>query len=493
MNEPGGAVSGILNNPVTGWLVAAAISLGYFFQAQFTNPVIIEYDAHFHIRYAQQIWESGTLLPLSWLPFSIFADYPVDNHFLYHLLLLPFTFGDLILGSKISTALFASFMALAFYGVLRSQKIACPLFWLIVLFASSSGFLFRMSLGRVQSLSLLMLLLSVICLLNRRHIALFVLSFLYVWLYLSAAVFMPMLAVCFALATWITDHEIDWKLLLAAFAGYVAGVVINPFSPADVGFLVNDILLKLNDFEVSVGGEWYPYKTWSLVTESTVALACTLIGLLLPALSGRRWSHRTLFIFLISLVFLLATMKSKRFIEYWPAFSVMFCAFSVRDIWQWPRLAASPYFRAGLIIALIFPLHVTHKNLADDLTDAQLTHRYQGGATWIAGNTQPGEIIFNSDWDLFPMLFFYAPKNNYIAGMDPAYLAEHDPSLYKLWDDITDGDINRPSRDILNRFGSRIVLATPDEEDFIKRLFDDPNAILQYRDAHCLVFSLQPF
>ena len=145
-----------------------------------------------------------------------------------------------------------------------------------------------------------------------------------------------------------------------------------------------------------------------------------------------------------------------------------------------------------MVIVLIFPLYLTHKNLVDDLTDAQLTHRYEGGASWIAQNTEPGEMIFISDWDLFPMLFFHAPKNNYVAGMDPAYLAEYDQGLYDLWDDITDGDIKRPSQDILNKFGSRIVFVTPGENDFVSRLHNDPSARLEYRDSNCSVFSLLP-
>jgi len=491
MKAPAHRLLDWLKQPAIGWLAALMISLGYFFQTQFSNPGIIEHDAHFHIRYAQQIWESGTLLPLTWLPLSIFADYPVDNHFLYHLLLLPFTFGDLILGSKISTALFASFMALAFYGVLRSQKIAYPLFWLGILFASSSGFLFRMSMGRVQSLSLTVLLLTVILLLSKRYILLFSLSAIYVWLYLSAAIFLPLLVICFVLATWMTEHVIDWKILLTAFAGYTAGIVFNPFFPADTGFLINDILLKLKDFDVSVGGEWYPYKTWSLVTGSGIALACTLLGLLIPALSKRQWTSRTLFIFLVNLIFLFATMKSKRFIEYWPAFSVLFCALSVQECWPWRRLSEKPWLKPALAALLVLPLYLTYKHLTDDLTDSHLTHRYEAGASWIAEHTEPGEMIFVSDWDIFPMLFFYAPKNNYVAGMDPAYLAEHNKHLYNLWDDITEGDISRPSRIILSRFGSRIIFATPDENDFINKLRHDPSAVLKYRDSNCSIFSLK--
>ncbi len=492
MNTCWKRISALLDHPATGWLIAAIISLAYFFQTQFTNSNILEYDAHLHIRYAQQIWESGELLPLSWLPFSILNDYPVDHHLLQHILLIPFTFGDLVTGSKISTVLFASLMALAFYGVLRDQKIAYPLFWFILLFASSTGFVFRMSLGRVQSLSLLFLLIAVILLLRRKHLGLFVLSFLYVWLYLSAAVFLPLLAACYVAAVWFTDREFAWKTLLAVFAGYAAGVVFNPFFPADIGFLFYDILLKLKDFDVSVGGEWYPYSTWRLITGSAVALACTLVGLLIPALSGRRWTSRTLFVCLVNLVFLLATMKSKRFVEYWPAFSVLFCAFSVRDSWQWAKLASRPYFKLILAGLIAFPLYITHQALVDDLRGSDLTYRYEGGASWIAQNTEPGEMIFISDWDLFPMLFFHAPKNNYVAGMDPAYLAEYDPDLYELWDDITDGDIKRPSQDILNQFGSRIVFVTPGEDDLIDRLKNDPSAKLEYKDSNCSVFSLLP-
>src|SRR5262245_50124453 len=80
------------------WLALAAATI-VLTVVQFATPTLVGIDGYFHVRYAQVIREAGLRgFPprFPWLPLTILApDRYADHHMLYHLLLVPFTFGDL--------------------------------------------------------------------------------------------------------------------------------------------------------------------------------------------------------------------------------------------------------------------------------------------------------------------------------------------------------------------------------------------------------------
>ncbi|MBI2454341.1 MAG: hypothetical protein HYV54_02115 [Parcubacteria group bacterium] len=51
-------------------------------------------------------------------------------------------------------------------------------------------------------------------------------------------------------------------------------------------------------------------------------------------------------------------------------------------------------------------------------------------ALWLKENSQPGEIVFHTNWDQLGALFFWNPNNYYINGMDPIFMYAYNPSLY---------------------------------------------------------------
>ena len=67
---------------------------------QIATPNLVGNDSYFHIRYAEVVRQAGVRgfpPPFPWLPLTILApDRYADHHMLYHVLLTPFTFGDLI-------------------------------------------------------------------------------------------------------------------------------------------------------------------------------------------------------------------------------------------------------------------------------------------------------------------------------------------------------------------------------------------------------------
>jgi hypothetical protein len=76
------------------------------------------------------------------MQFAVFRDHWVDQHFLFHLLLVPFTlFENLLVGAKVAASVFAAAALTAFTVFLRRRGVPHPVFWLLVLVASSAAFL----------------------------------------------------------------------------------------------------------------------------------------------------------------------------------------------------------------------------------------------------------------------------------------------------------------------------------------------------------------
>ena len=77
---------------------------------QFASPAIVGNDAYYHIRWSRMLRSSLPHLPaFTWLPLTVLrASAFVDQHFLFHVLLMPFTFGDLRLGAKLAAPLFSA-------------------------------------------------------------------------------------------------------------------------------------------------------------------------------------------------------------------------------------------------------------------------------------------------------------------------------------------------------------------------------------------------
>ena len=88
-----------------------------------------DFDGYYHIKWSRLLWEglrAGHLPQFKWLPLtSLNSDHYADQHFLFHLLLIPFTwFGDLTAGAKISAVLFAGLaagLALQQAGVIKAD------------------------------------------------------------------------------------------------------------------------------------------------------------------------------------------------------------------------------------------------------------------------------------------------------------------------------------------------------------------------------------
>src|SRR5262249_26335136 len=117
------------------------------------------------------------------LPFTTLADNYADQHFLYHLLLVPFvTIIDPLIGMKLATIIFGALMALTFYWFLRREHIRWAFVTTVILLLVNP-FTFRMNLAKAPSLSLILLLIGLSAAFAYKPKLLGVLAFAFVWFY----------------------------------------------------------------------------------------------------------------------------------------------------------------------------------------------------------------------------------------------------------------------------------------------------------------------
>jgi hypothetical protein len=229
---------------------------------QFATPNMPDNDGFYHIKLAWLMRTDGLKPEFPYLPLSILNEREFyDHHFLFHVALIPFTFGDLRVGAKWAAVTFASLAFLAVWYLFYRQRVPFAWLWALGLLGVSDAFLYRMSITRAQSLSLGMLALAFAWLLEGKYKHLAVLGFIYVWMY-DAFPLMLALTVLHLLAVALTEGRLEVRPLLYTSAGILLGMLINPYFPDNLIFSYHHILPKLTHAtSVSVGNEWYPYET----------------------------------------------------------------------------------------------------------------------------------------------------------------------------------------------------------------------------------------
>src|SRR3990170_8996014 len=141
-------------NGICTLLIACIIVITYFYFLQFSSSSLADRDGYFHIKFSQLMYDHGIIYKLPWMQYTIFKDYYRDHHFLQHVLYIPFTFGDLINGAKWTAVVFPTIATFSAYWLMKECNIKFPFLWAGLVLASSHAFLYRMSMPRIQSISL---------------------------------------------------------------------------------------------------------------------------------------------------------------------------------------------------------------------------------------------------------------------------------------------------------------------------------------------------
>ncbi|GIK42299.1 MAG: hypothetical protein BroJett011_61320 [Chloroflexota bacterium] len=500
-------------------VVLLAIYVTLFTAIQFATPNMVDNDGYYHIKLAQLMREEGLRPAFPWLPLSVLnaSDF-VDHHFLYHVLLIPFTFGDLREGAKWASVIFPAFAFLAGWLLLRGQHIPYAALGSLGFFIVSEAFLYRMSMPRAQAVSLMVLLLALHVTLTQHYRWLLPLAFLYVWFYNAFPLILMVVGVYVA-ARWLLERQLVLAPLAYAALGLGLGLIINPYFPHNLIFIYHHLFPKLTDATaISVGNEWYPYQTWTLVENSGPALLLFVAGAFALGLREQRLDTKTATVFLLSVLFGLMLFKSRRFVEYFPPFALIFAILAWSPLlrqWQegkaWranlslsleqavanlPRLKPGYQWRSGILAGLMLVILLpsawfTVQATRESMQNAKPYQRYAAASAWLQANTPAGSPVFQTDWDDFPRLFFYNTHNTYTVGLDPTYMQLYDPDLYELWVNITRGRVKAPAQAIAETFGAHYIITDLDHKGFLRQAKADPQLVEVYRDEYAAIFQVQ--
>ena len=267
-----------------------------------------------------------------------------------------------------------------------------------------------------------------------------------------------------------------WSAVAFPALGIALGLLINPYFPENVVFIAGHLLPKVGESAVPVGNEWSPYETWTLVENSGAALAAVLLGALALGWREERIDLASLVGLGLVGVFGLMLFKSRRFVEYFPPFALIFLAFSsaplvrsfvaafvVADSSASSKTPMNRLLRtaAGLVAVLVIGglIYITIRDTRGLVADSKPADLYAGAMLRLreealAADPNADVTIFQTDWDDFTRQFFYFDDARYINGLDPTFMQLHDEALYEEWVDITRGRVDargRPSATALGR------------------------------------------
>ena len=468
----------------TRYLRAAQIAIGVvligfvFWWLQFSIPSICcgDFDGYYHIKWSQLLWNglrNGHFPPaFTWLPLTTLnPSHYADQHLLYHISLIPFTwFGDLRLGAKLATALFGMVAVLSLYWLILRYRIRYPLLWLLALLGCSWLFYARLNMTKAQSISILFIVAGIILLFERRYVWLWLIAFLYVWTY-NLFVILGVLSLIWVVVVWWSERRIEWRPLLWTGLGMVTGFVIHPYFPRNVYLFLEHVIVKSGQVSLpaAAGFEWSSLSTWAFLKSSLIAETAMIIGYIAFGYALSRGDRirlqRPLLFLLFSTVLALITLRSIRFMEYWPPFAVLFAAFTLQAVSpaELADVKESKGKRNGrpkrilnvIAIALVlgvlsfYSLRTTRAHI-DEVTKG--SEHYRAGAEWLRNNVPPGALIYDVNWSDFPKLFFYDTSHNYVSGLDPLYLFDQHPELAQLNDRLSRGEEKDPAAAIQSLF-----------------------------------------
>ncbi len=490
--------------------------LVYFCGISFLTDRLSGNDSYFHIKYAWLLWNDGRLWDFPWLQGTIFRDVWIDHWFLYHLLLIPFTWlGNLTIAGQAAaafwaaTALFGAYLLIRSFGIKDGTWRRFAWIWAIVLVASSSTLLYRLSNTRVQSVSLLFLIVAIFLMEKERHRWLLPLGFLYAWLYNGSVILLPVAAL-YMLTRLIMDRRFVWSSCIYPVIGLVLGLVLNPYFPDNLIFLWNHLQENLlRHTPVPVSNEWNEYSSWVLFDTCRGAWILLFGGMLALSFQGRILSRRSLSFFLINLLFLVMFFRAMRFVEYWPVFAVLFSASALQE----SRLSLRAFITAsfpsvgqekwkilhlaslsGLIVVLSIAAVISAQKAMNSIQENSPVNRFVEATSWLKANTPKDSVVFNAQWDIFPELFFHDHHNRWVAGLNEAFVYWLEPRLWHLYRGIAAGYLIDTARFVKKDFRADYVLALKQQSWGLTEAAKNPDNGLElaWEDGQTVIYRVHP-
>src|SRR5260221_2774409 len=451
-----------------------------------------DFDGHYHLKVVQWIAHQGLCADIPWLPFAVLGQRGPDHHWLWHLALVPFT---LIADPGAALAWAAAFNAAVTAGVvafvLRSLGVpAAPLFALLA-FTAGEAMPFRMMMLRAQNVAVIFMFLSFWAIARERWKTLALLAFLFLESYHAAVILLPMAAIG-CVAYGFTKKEFVVTPLVAVAIGLTAALLVSPWYPRNIGYLIFHTLYKAAASQDSasvsslVGSEWYPASFQQVLADSWPAHALLIAGLIVLAFR-RRWpAPDTWTAYGIAILSMGLYLHAVRFAEYYIPFAVLAAALALRD--AGPAASKPLVLAVAACLAAALPVGLAGstppKVLAPDHLERVASKLNELG--------QGGETVFNSAWPDFMALVWWADRFRYINGLDGHYLAYQDPARFAIWLTLAGGGVDQPAQVIEIVFGARFAVIARQHAALAAQLRASPGVLLREESPEGWLFEFPP-
>ncbi|MBI4407319.1 MAG: hypothetical protein HY565_02350 [Candidatus Kerfeldbacteria bacterium] len=475
-------------------------SLGLAWQqgaAVFPDP-----DVFYHMGMAEHLWQFGLAGQFSGLAPTTLGVHYTDQHFLLHALLAVFiTMMTPVVGTKVFIVIALLSCLTTFGWMLRVLRL--PGWWLgVIALGMTNPWLFRLSLVKATPLALILVWLAVIVLAKKRYRWLVPIGAVYVWTH-GGFVLLPLIVAAWSLSAAIVSRKITWTIVLPfvyTVLGIALALVTHPAFPDNLYFyweqLVQIGAINYQQY-IGVGGEWYPYVPGNLLFGHAVLFVAAIVGCVLHIAMRRRLTTPQLFFLLVTIGMVVLTLKSKRYVEYLSPLLAATAVSFIGVLWQlpWLRWLHLPLrhqvtrLLAGCVVVMaVVPMVLSdYSGLVNDLHGGQATTYLQGVGQYLA-SLPPGTVVAPSDWDDFPALWYGAPNQQYLIGLDATFLYRADPNRYLAWKHITLGEAADPAADVATVAAQYYVVAKDHQP-----MFDQVTKVggtVVYEDAEAWVLTI---
>ncbi|MBI2575803.1 hypothetical protein HYV84_01210 [Candidatus Woesearchaeota archaeon] len=448
---------------------------------QFQVPEIIGYDGYLHIRMADLIREKGFFQEFPYTTATILTEGYANLQWLFHVLLIPFTFLGLMLGAKIGAIIASSMFFIVFYWFLKKRDTPYPALWTILLIFASVDFTYRLHLGRPLPLALIGLILTMYLLQKRAYLLLSVITLFYTWLY-PGVIIQIFIILSFALFIFLTEKKFPYKLLIFPFLGFLAGMVINPYFPKNFPSLYTQIV-QVNLLGNIFNQEWRAWSLLELITYNWVPVMLVVLGIF-QVLRSKKAARESIFYLGLASFFFVYMLKTRRMHEYFLPFSLLFSATTIgeQEFAAFNKAGWGKALKSIAILAILLFSIFQYGHLSSEIKNNQFLPWYLEGALWLKENTKEGDLIFINGYS-FAYLFFYNPQLRYTHGVDLTYSALQDNDKFNSYMAVLQG--RDPGYNIIKAdYSPTYIFAGKIKQDI--NLF---NFILKYKDDFELVYE----
>jgi hypothetical protein len=458
----------------------------------------LDFDGHYHLRVAHWIAHYGLWTDIPWLPFTVLGERGPDHHWLWHLMLLPFAWIDDPAQALLWAAAFNGAATVAVIAlVMRLLGVpAAPLFALLAVTAATL-MPYRLMMLRAQNVAVIFMMLALWAMVRERYKTLAALAFLFLESYHAAVILAPM-ALIGSAARCAEKRRLVLTPLIAVAAGATLALVVSPWFPRNVEYLMFHVLFKTanpaygEQLSSLIGTEWYPTGWKNLWLQAWPAHVS--LGMALVALGWRRFRDAafripvdTFIAIGVALLSLALYHQAMRFAEYYVPFAALAAGLAARDV-----MPADGYARLRAAALLAWMLVAASVGLASLQAPRLMPAQHMAGVALRLNELgQAGDVVFNSSWSDFMALVWWADGFRYTNGLDGHYLAYRDPARFAIWLAASTGAIEDPAAAIALAFDARFAVVAREHAKLAKQLMQSPRAVLHITSPEGWLFELR--